>query len=97
MINNHFLNYQSETKKRLVDIGKNLNDYTTGSLLDYDYVLNHYKLIAVYLSRQDIDLNKQQINFIGKLENPVAIFFLIESKKSEKTTLNFSQNFFDIV
>ena len=28
-------------------------DYTTGYLLDYDYVKNHYKLIAVNLSRQN--------------------------------------------
>ena len=27
-------------------------DYTTGFLLDYDYIKNHYRLIAVYLSRQ---------------------------------------------
>ena len=27
-------------------------DYTTGYLLDYDYIKNHYRLIAVYLSRQ---------------------------------------------
>ena len=87
---------KKETYEKIVDISKNLNDYTTGSLLDYDYFLNHYKLIAVDLSRQDIDLNKQQINFIGKLEQGSAtIFFII--KKSEKTTLKFSQNFVDIV
>ena len=27
-------------------------DYTTGCLLDYDYIKNHYRLIAVDLSRQ---------------------------------------------
>ena len=27
-------------------------DYTTGYLLDYDYIKNHYRLIVVYLSRQ---------------------------------------------
>ena len=27
-------------------------DYTTQSLLDHDYIKNHYKLIAVDLSRQ---------------------------------------------
>ena len=27
-------------------------DYTTGYLLYYDYIKNHYRLIAVYLSRQ---------------------------------------------
>ena len=27
-------------------------DYTTGCLLDYDYIKNNYRLIAVDLSRQ---------------------------------------------
>ena len=27
-------------------------DYTNGSLLDYNYIKNHYRLIAVDLSRQ---------------------------------------------
>ena len=28
------------------------NDYTTGSLLDYEYFSNNYKLIAIDLSKQ---------------------------------------------
>ena len=47
------------------------NDYTTGNLLDYDYFSNHYKLVAIDLNKQ-IELEnsdlKQQMNFIGKLE-----------------------------
>ena len=27
-------------------------DYTTGCLLDYDYIKNHYRLIAICLSRK---------------------------------------------
>ena len=56
------------------------NDYTTGNLLDYEYSSNHYKLIAIYLNQQ-IELAspdlKQQINFIGKLEedNGATMFF----------------------
>ena len=71
------------------------NDYTTGNLLDYDYFANHYKLIAIDLSKQ-IELEnpglKLQINFIGKLEedNGATIVFIIE--KSEETTFNFSEN-----
>ena len=46
------------------------NNYTNGNLLYYDYFSNHYKLIAIDLSKQ-IELEnpdlKQQINFIGKL------------------------------
>ena len=43
-------------------------DYTTGCLLDYDYIKNHYRLIAVDLSRQkELDDSKpiQQIEFFG--------------------------------
>ena len=54
------------------------NDYITGNLLDYEYFLKHYKLIAIDLNKQTklrkLDL-KQQINFIGKLEeHEVAMF-----------------------
>ena len=47
-------------------------DYTTGYLLDYDYVKNHYSLIAVDLSRQkELDADPkviQQIEFVGQLK-----------------------------
>ena len=34
-------------------------DYTTGCLLDYEYIKNHYRLIAVELSRQkELDTGK---------------------------------------
>ena len=37
-----------------------LNDYyTTGNLLDYEYFSTHYKLIAIEISKQNVDLNKQ--------------------------------------
>ena len=46
-------------------------DYTTGYLLDYDYVKNHYSLIAVDLSTQkELDADPkviQQIEFAGQL------------------------------
>ena len=54
-----------------MSVGKN-NDYTTGNLLDYEYFSKLYKLIAIDLSKQ-IELKnpdlRQQINFIGKLED----------------------------
>ena len=47
-------------------------DYTTGYLLDYDYIKNNYGLTAVDLSRQkelDADLKAiQQIEFVGQLK-----------------------------
>ena len=70
------------------------NDYTTGNLLDYQYSKDRYKLTAIDLSKQ-IELEnpdlKQQINFIGRLEeNNATMFFIIEKK--EETTFDFSQN-----
>ena len=48
-------------------------DYTTGCLLDYDYIKSHYRLIAVDLSWQkelDADLKEiQEIEFVGQLKN----------------------------
>ena len=59
-----------KTYKQITETGRN-NDYTTGSLLDYEYFSKHYKLIAIDLSKQ-IELEnphlKQQISFIGSLK-----------------------------
>ena len=48
-------------------------DYTTGCLLNYEYIKNHYRLIAVDLSRQnelDADPNViQEIEFVRQLNN----------------------------
>ena len=45
-------------------------DYTTESLLDYDYIKNHYRFIALDLSRQnELDADPkpiQQIEFVGQ-------------------------------
>ena len=70
------------------------NGYTTGNLLDYEYFKDHYQLIAIDLSKQ-IELKnpdlKQQISFVGRLEeNNATMFFIIEKK--EETTFDFSQN-----
>ena len=83
-----------ETSEQIIEMGRN-NNYTTGSLLDYEYLSKHYKLIAIDLSKQ-IELEnsdlKQKINFIGKLERNggATMFFIIE--KSEEATFEFSQN-----
>ena len=88
-----------ETYDEIIDMSKN-NDYIFGNLLDYKYFLKYYKLIAINLSKQ-IELKnpdfKQQINFIGKLEedNGGKMFFIIE--KSEETTIEFSQNSVNII
>ena len=48
------------------------DDYTTGCLLDYNYLNKHYKTIGIDLSKQqalDADPKAiQKINFTGNLE-----------------------------
>ena len=68
--------------------------------MDYEYFSNHYKLITKGLSKQiEIENSglKQQINFIGKLEedNGATLFFIIE--KSRETIFNFSQNSISVI
>ena len=47
-------------------------DYTTECLLDYEFIKNYYRLIAVDLSRQkELDADPkaiQQIEFVGQLK-----------------------------
>ena len=84
---------KGEAYEAIIKMSKN-NDYTTGHLLDYEYFKDHYKLIAINLGKQieleNLDL-KQQINFIGRIEEDNATMFFIIEKK-EETTFYFSQN-----
>ena len=72
-----------------------LDQYTTGCLLDYFYFREHYKLIAIDLSKQpalDADTKAiQQLNFSENLDRVgnTTMFFIIEEAKG--TTLDFSQ------
>ena len=78
---------EEETYEKIIEISKN-SDYTTGNLLDYEYFKDHYILIAIDLSKQSELENsniKQQINFIGTLEQNATLFFIIEKKKKEST------------
>ena len=78
---------KEETYKKIIEISKS-NDYTICNLLDYEYFSKHYKLIPIDLSK-NVEL-KQQINFIGKVEeDETKILFIIE--KSEGTTFEFWQ------
>ena len=79
---------------RKIATGKG-DDYRTGSLLDYPYFKENYKMIAIDLSRQN-ELNAdlraiQQINFTEKLDRAgnTAKFFIIEEAK--ETDSEFSQ------
>ena len=72
-----------------------LDQYTTGCLLDYFYFREHYKLIAIDLSKQpalDADTKAiQQLNFSENLDRVgnTTMFFIIEEAKG--TILDFSQ------
>ena len=44
-------NKKEEAYEKIISISKN-NDYTTGSLLDYEYFSKHYELIVINLSKQ---------------------------------------------
>ena len=88
---------KEEAYERIIEMSNN-NDYTTGNLLDFGYVKENYKLIAIDLSKQTRLKDSQQINFIGKLENQdrgATIFFIIEN--AEETTFNFLQNSVEII
>ena len=58
-------------------------DSTARCLLDYGYIKNHYRLVAVDLSRQkelDADFKAiQEIEFIGQLKNPCNATVVNES------------------
>ena len=88
------INSMTKTYKniRKIAIGQG-DDYTTGCLLDYPYFKDHYKLIAIDLSKQQA-LNTdpraiQQINFTANLDSNAntTMFFIIEEVK--ETVLNF--------
>ena len=77
-----------ELKKVMIGKGE---DYTTESLLDYDYFKKNYKLVAVDLSKQkDLDADPraiQQIEFKYMLETNSTIYWVLE--KSKETILEF--------
>ena len=78
--------------------------FTTGCLLDFDYIKSPYRLIVVDLSRQkELDANpkaSQQIEFVGQLKNVdsvnadgvrCTIHILTILEKSKETQPKFSQ------
>ena len=77
-----------ELKKLMIGKGE---DYTTGSLLDFNYFDKHYKLITVDLSKQkELDADPraiQQIEFKYMIETSSIIYLVLE--KSKETILKF--------
>ena len=71
------------------------DDYTTGCLLDYSYFNDHYKMIVIDLSKQQVfdgdPRGIQQTNFTANLNragNAITSFIIEEAKG---TILDFSQ------
>ena len=60
-------------------------DYTTGSLLDFSYHQNYYRLIGTDLSRQSNANIPQQISFVGKLEEDDGAAVFLIAEKHQKT------------
>ena len=77
-----------ELKKVMIGKGE---DYTKGSLLDFNYFKKHYKLVAVDLSKQkELDADPraiQQIEFKYMLGTDSTIYWVLE--KSKETILEF--------
>ena len=77
-----------ELKKVMIGKGE---DYTTGSLLDFNYFDKYYKLVAVDLSKQkELDADPraiQQIEFKYMLVTNSSIYWVLE--KSKETILEF--------
>ena len=90
-INSELKTYENVRK---IATGKR-GDYTTGSLFDYFYFNENYKMTAIDLSKQkvlDADPRAiQQINFTGNLDRAgnTRMFLIIE--KAKETVLDFSQ------
>ena len=98
MIRNISDDFKKYEELRKVMTGKG-EDYTTESLLDYNYWKNNYKLICCDLSKQKVlDTNpkaNQEVEFVYKLGNDdlniVNAQILTVLEKEKETTLEFSK------
>ena len=80
---------KEETYNVIAELIQNDN-FATGNSFNYEYFCTHYRLIAIDLSKQQSDLENQQINFFGNLDQDATIFFITEEKHT--TGLEFLQN-----
>ena len=66
--------------------GEDYTNHTTGCLLDYDYIKNHYRLITVELCRQEqLDADHEAIQ---------QIEFVVQIKKLDGVNCDRTQNMF---
>ena len=70
------------------------DDYTAGCLLDYTYFKDHYKMIAIDLSKQqELDADPRaihQINFTANLDRDGNTAMLFITEEVKETVLSFS-------
>ena len=70
------------------------DDYTIGCSLDYSYFKDHYKMIAIDLTKQQVldadPIATQQINFTANLDRAGNTMFFI-TEEAKETVLEFSQ------
>ena len=85
---------KEQTYKAITELIKD-GDFTAANFLSYEYFCNTYKLIAINLSKQNSSFENQQINFIDRLEQDAAIFFITEELTT--TGLKFAQSSLTIV
>ena len=90
------INSMTKTYENIRKIATGQGDnYTTGCFLDYPYLKENYKMIAIDLSKQQpLDAGPraiQQINFTANLDRTgnTTMFFIIE--EANETALEFSQ------
>ena len=100
MINEkNFFDQQKKKKKTYENIKKistaQGDDYITGCLLDYAYLKNYYKRIAIDLSKHEaLDADPRAIQQINSTANlyragTTRIYFILE--EAQETVLDFSQ------
>ena len=66
-VKNSLITYE---KIRKIATGQG-DDYTTGCLLDYNYIKSYYNMIAIDLRKKVLDIDPrglQQINFTANLD-----------------------------
>ena len=71
------------------------DDYRNGCLLDYPYFKNHYKMIALDLSKQQaLDADPrviQQIDFTANLDSAGNTTMFIITEEAKETVFEFSR------
>ena len=70
-----------ETYEKIIQITDYSGYYTRGNLLDYEYFKEHYKLIAIDLSKQ-IEIENKNVK---QRDEGAVMFFIIE--KTEETII----------